>query len=112
MGLVQRVIEEAGIPTIGISIARDYSAKLKPPRTVFLRWPFGHPLGEPFNVAQQSVILAESLAALCRIERAGTIIDLPYRWRRERYERVDISAILEPCGRPPLPPDPVRRGVE
>jgi len=97
VGLIQREIERLGIPTIGISIVRDYSAKVKPPRTVFLRWPFGHPVGEPFNVAQQRVVLAETFRALCTIELPGEIIDLPYRWRRERYDDKDITAILAPC---------------
>lgn len=99
MGLIQREIERSGIPTVGISIVRDYSVKVKPPRSVFLRWPFGHPLGEPFNVSQQRVVLAEAFRALCGIRQAGEIIDLPYRWRRERYDEADIHAILAPCRR-------------
>jgi D-proline reductase (dithiol) PrdB len=98
VGLIQREIERAGIPTIGLSIVRDYSVKVKPPRTVFLRWPFGHPLGEPFNALQQRVVLAEAFRALCSVSRPGEIVDLPYRWRRERYEGGDIGAILAPCG--------------
>ena len=94
MGLIQRTIENAGIPTIGISIVRHYSEKVKPPRTVFLKWPFGHPLGEPFNVLQQRVVLAEAFRALYAIQDPGAIIDLPYRWRREKYEDKDIKAIL------------------
>jgi len=94
VGLIQREIEKEGIPTIGISIVRDYSEKVSPPRTIFLRWPFGHPLGEPFNAAQQRVVLAESLHAFSVIKEPGTIIDLPYRWRREQYENKDIRAIL------------------
>ena len=97
MGLIQREIERQGTPTIGISIVRDYSVKVKPPRTVYLRWPFGHPLGEPFNTNQQRVVLAEAFRALCSITRPGEIIDLPYRWRREHYGDKDINAILEPC---------------
>jgi D-proline reductase (dithiol) PrdB len=97
VGLVQREIERMGIPTIGISIVREYSAKVKAPRTVFLRWPFGHPLGEPFNAAQQRVVLAEAFHALCDIENPGEIRDLPYRWRRERYDDRDINAILGHC---------------
>jgi D-proline reductase (dithiol) PrdB len=97
VGLIQREIERAGIPTIGISIVRDYSVKVKPPRTVFLRWPFGHPLGEPFNAAQQRVVLAEAFAALCGIQRPGEIRDLPYRWRRENYDDLDVQSILNPC---------------
>jgi D-proline reductase (dithiol) PrdB len=91
--LVQREIERAGIATVGISIVREYSARVQPPRTLFLRWPFGHPLGEPGNIAQQRTIVCEALAALYRIETPGTIIDLPYRWRREKYSdavRVNI----------------------
>lgn len=97
MGLVQREIERIGVPTIGVSIVRDYSVKVKPPRTVFLRWPFGHPLGEPYNIAQQRAVLAEAFRALCTIDKPGEIIDLPYRWRRERYDDKDISAILASC---------------
>lgn len=94
MGLIQREIEKAGIPSIGVSIIREYSEKVKPPRTVFLKWPFGHPLGEPFNIAQQRVVLAETLRALYAIQDPGTIIDLPYRWRRGKYEDIDINVIL------------------
>ncbi len=94
MGLIQREIEKEGIPTIGVSIVREYSEKVKPPRTVFLRWPFGHPFGLPFNVAQQRVVLAEAFRALLTIKEPGVIIDLPYRWRRETYDDKDIRAIL------------------
>ncbi len=94
MGLIQRAIEKEGIPTVGVSIVRKYTEKVKPPRTVFLRWPFGHPLGEAFNEAQQRVVIAESLRALYSIREPGAIIDLPYRWRREKYEGIDVKRIL------------------
>ncbi len=94
MGLIQREIERAGIPTVGISIVRDYSAKVKPSRTVFLRWPFGHPLGEPGNIAQQRTILAEALRALKTIDTPGAITDLPYRWRREKYDGAVVKGLL------------------
>lgn len=97
MGLIQREIERHGIPTIGISIVREYSVKVKPPRTVYLRWPFGHPLGEPFNAVQQQVVLAEAFRALCTITRPGDIVDLPYRWKRERYDLARVNALLSSC---------------
>jgi hypothetical protein len=86
VGLIQREIERKGIPTIGISIVREYTEKVRPSRTVYLRWPFGHPLGEPFNVAQQRTVLAEAFKALYSMKERGGIIDLPFRWRREKYE--------------------------
>lgn len=86
MGLIQREIERRGIPTIGVTIVRSYTEKVKPPRTVSLRWPFGHPLGEAFNVPQQKTVLKRAFEELESIQEPGTIIDLPYRWRRERYD--------------------------
>ena len=76
MGLIQREIEKVGIPTIGISIVRRYSEKIKPPRTVFLALPFGHPLGEPYNEAQQKRVLINMLNALNSIRKPGSILDL------------------------------------
>lgn len=83
---MQREIEARGIPTIGISIVRSYSEKIKPPRTVHLRWPFGHPLGEPFRAAQHRAVLEKAFEALQGITEPGEIVDLPFRWRREKYE--------------------------
>ena len=85
MGLIAREIEKAGIPTMSISIVREYSEKVRPPRTVFLKWPFGHPLGEAFNKAQHLAVLARALDALAGIQRPGEIVDLPFLWRREKY---------------------------
>ncbi|MEJ2469742.1 MAG: hypothetical protein P8Y96_01310 [Desulfuromonadales bacterium] len=86
MGLVQRAIEKAGIPTVGITIVRDYTEKVRPPRSIFLKWPFGHPLGEPGHVRQQRAVILEAFRALYTISEPGTIIDLPFRWRRHDYE--------------------------
>ena len=83
---MQREIERRGIPTIGISIVRSYSEKVKPPRTVHLRWPFGHPLGEPFRAAQHRAVLEKAFEALSAITEPGEIVDLPFRWRRDKYE--------------------------
>jgi len=58
---------------------------VKPPRALFLRWPFGHPLGEPGNVAQQMTIIRDAFKYLKDINEPGAIIDLPYRWKREKY---------------------------
>ena len=85
VGLIQREIESRNIPTIGVSIVRNYSEKVKPPRTIFLKWPFGHPLGEPFNIAQHRTIIRHAFKALSDVKTPGEIVDLPYRWRREIY---------------------------
>lgn len=86
MGLIQRVIEAEGIPTIGISILREVTQKVRPPRSVFLRYPFGHPLGEAFNAAQQRTILLDALNGLEGITESGTILEPGYAWRRHRFD--------------------------
>jgi D-proline reductase (dithiol) PrdB len=85
VGLIQREIEKIGIPTVGISLVRRFSEAVRPPRTVFLRWPFGHPLGEPFNIPQQRTVSLKALEALYCITRPGEILDLPFAWRRHSY---------------------------
>jgi D-proline reductase (dithiol) PrdB len=87
VGLIQREIEKQGIPTISISIVRKFTEEIKPPRAIFLHWPLGHPLGEPYNIKQQATVLKKALEALVDIKEPGTIRDLPYRWRR--YEDLD-----------------------
>jgi len=93
VGLIQRAIEHIGIPTIGISIVREYTVKVKPPRTIYLRWPFGHPLGEPFKISQQKAVLAEAFKALYAIDKPGEIIDIPFKWRRQRYDNYSIEEL-------------------
>ncbi len=85
MGLIQRAIELEGIPTIGISIVREYTEEAAPPRSIHLKWPFGHPLGEPFNRDQHHAVLARAFEALYGLIEPGRIVDIPFRWRKETY---------------------------
>jgi len=82
---MQRTIEATGIPTVSITLVRKYTEKIKPPRAVYLHWPFGHPLGEPGNVSQQAAVLDKTFQALFQISEPGMIVDLNWRWRRESY---------------------------
>jgi hypothetical protein len=85
--LIQREIERSGIPTIGISIMRRFTEKVKPPRSIHLYWPYGHPLGEPFMVGQQAAVLGRAFDAFSQITEPGTIIDVMFKWHREQYPR-------------------------
>jgi D-proline reductase (dithiol) PrdB len=80
VGLVARVIEEAGIPTVVVSTGRDLSAQVKAPRTVFVNFPMGNPFGRPFDAAQQRAVLLDALRALESARDGGALIDLPYDW--------------------------------
>jgi len=85
VGLIARAIEQAGIPTVSISITRDLTESVGVPRAVFVKWPLGHPLGEPGNVLQQRTIIYDALALLISAREPGIIFEPGYRWRRTTF---------------------------
>lgn len=89
MGLVARSIERVGIPTVVVSLARDLTEAVGIPRALFVKWPLGHPLGEPHKPLQQRRILFDALHLLVQAAEPGVIRDLDYRWRRESYDEPD-----------------------
>ena len=66
VGLIQRQIEYAGITTVSISLLREITEKIRPPRALFVPFPLGYPLGEPNNTALQTRILQAAFALLER----------------------------------------------
>jgi D-proline reductase (dithiol) PrdB len=85
VGLVQRAIEAAGVPTVGITLQKDITLSVRPPRALYLRYPFGHPMGEAFAAAQQRTILRDALRALETVSTPGQILEPGYRWKRHRF---------------------------
>ena len=86
MGLIQRAVEAVGIPTIGVTLQREITTEVRPPRALYLRYPFGHPMGEAFAVTQQRAILETALRGLETSTEPGTILAPGWRWRRHRFE--------------------------
>lgn len=66
VGLIQRFIEYAGITTVSISLLREITEKIRPPRALFVPFPLGYPLGEPDNPAVQSQIMRAAFELLVR----------------------------------------------
>lgn len=64
--LLQAAIERAGIATVSISLLREVSSVIKPPRTLFAPFPMGYPLGAPNNALLQHRIIAAALDLLER----------------------------------------------
>ncbi len=89
MGLAARAIEAEGIPTVALSIVREITEKTPPPRALYLRFPFGHALGEPGKPDQHHQVLARAFALLFAAPGPGTIADAGLRWRREEYGAPD-----------------------
>lgn len=86
MGLIARAIEHVGIPTVSISLTKDLTAAVGVPRALFVKWPLGHPLGEPGNAAQQRTLIFDALKLLLTAQAPGIIAEPGYRWRRESYQ--------------------------
>lgn len=86
MGLIARIIEAAGIPTVCLIGLRDIAEKVRPPRSLHLKWPFGHPLGEAGNRFQQLTVLAYALEMFYTVSAPATIVAPPWTWRRMQYD--------------------------
>ena len=64
VGLIQSVIENTGVATVGISLLREVTKAVKPPRTLFVDRPLGYPLGQPNNPSLQKEIVTSALNLL------------------------------------------------
>lgn len=85
MGLIARAIEAVGIPTVSISITKDLTVAVGVPRAVFIKWPLGHPLGEPNHALQQRTLIFDALRLLLDAQTPGVIVEPGYRWKRTTY---------------------------
>jgi len=88
---VQRAIEQRGVPTVSITVARDITEHAKPPRAVFVPFMMGHHFGVPFHSELQRRIILEALGRLEQAEASGDIHDLPMTWAQARREGIGIE---------------------
>jgi len=74
--VLARALEAQGIATTSISMVREHTEKVKPPRALFVPFPFGHALGRPNDPALQHRVLRAALDLLT--EPAGPVLrDFP-----------------------------------
>ena len=62
--MLARVLEAGGISTTSISLVREHTEKLKPPRALWVPFPFGHAFGRPNDPALQHRVLRAALDLL------------------------------------------------
>jgi D-proline reductase (dithiol) PrdB len=77
VGLVSRVIEEEGIPTVTLAMERGVAA----PRVAFVPFPYNFPMGEPNERGRHREVALTALALLHELREPGEV-ELPFRWRR------------------------------
>ena len=78
--IVQREIEEAGIPTIIIAALPPVVRQSGTPRAVAPLVPMGANAGAPNDVEMQYNICKDALVNLVEISSAGKIVTLPYEY--------------------------------
>lgn len=88
---MQRAIEQRGVPTVSITVARDITEHAKPPRAVFVPFMMGHHFGVPFHSELQRRIILEALDRLEQAEASGDIHGLPITWAQARREGIEIE---------------------
>jgi hypothetical protein len=86
--VLARALEAEGVATTSISMVREHTEKVKPPRALFVPFPFGHAFGRPDDPALQHRVLAAALALLT--EPAGPVLR-------------DFPDEAEPGDQPPAP---------
>ncbi len=83
MGLVARVIEEAGIPTVILNMMPAYQPGVGAPRVAAIAHPFGRPYGNAGDAETQRAVLRAALTVLATASAPGRIVHLPFQWPEE-----------------------------
>ncbi|NOX29019.1 MAG: hypothetical protein GXP35_03050 [Actinobacteria bacterium] len=94
MGLVARVIEESGIPTMLVSTGLDLTRLVKPPRSLFVNFPMGNPFGPPGSADYQRRILTVALELTSTMNTPGDITELRDAWPADFQDKVEASLLM------------------
>ena len=79
MGLIQRVLDRAGLCTISITQVAEITAIIKPSRAMFVAHPFGLTFGAVGDGDRQRMVLEALLSATVEMDAPG-IRDSGFIW--------------------------------
>jgi hypothetical protein len=99
VGLVQRVLEARGIPTVALSMIPDLTRAVGVPRLAGISYPMGRPLGRPHDADGQRAVLRSMLGLLATAPGADTYVELPFVWPESPAQARNASKDLPP---PPI----------
>ena len=83
MGLVSRVIEAAGIPTVTLNMIWVLQNAVGMPRVAAIEHPFGRPYGDVDDVETQTAVLRAALAVFDQAKSPGHVEHLPFVWHED-----------------------------
>ena len=64
VGLIQSIVERAGIPTVSVSMLPEVTERVGPPRVLGADFPLGYPLGSAHDPEFQTRIVMAMLTLL------------------------------------------------
>jgi D-proline reductase (dithiol) PrdB len=94
--VLARRVEEAGIPTVVVTMMPATAEQLGTPRVVGVEFPFGHPFGRPGDRALQRRVLATALTLLAGAPAAGARVDVDVEWPEPTGEAYKAWQPAEP----------------
>ena len=97
MGLVARVLEASGIPTVVLSMIPDLTRAVGVPRLAGIGYPFGRPLGQPHDADGQRAVLRAMLQLLPVATAPDTYAELPFVWPESPARARNASKDLPPA---------------
>jgi hypothetical protein len=80
VGLVARVIEASGIPTVTLNMIWVYQRLVGMPRVAAVEHPFGRPFGDVDDADTQTAVLRAALEVFQRAREPGHVEHLPFVW--------------------------------
>ncbi|TAM79708.1 MAG: hypothetical protein EPN47_18095 [Acidobacteria bacterium] len=73
------MIEKSGIPTVSISLLREVTERVRPPRALVVDRPLGYPLGAPHDIDLQKRIVMAALELLAHPVQEPLLVDFTER---------------------------------
>ncbi len=95
MSVIARVLEEAGLATVGIALVKEHAAKVKPPRALFVPFPYGYPLGKPEDPEFQHQVIAAALEPL-NYPGGPVLVDFPVETGSSELPQASQVEIRDP----------------
>ena len=78
--MIQRAIEKAGVPTVGLSTFKDSVERINYPRAATVKFPRGSTLGRANDAAMQRQVLLDTFEVLRTAPGPSTWVELDHKW--------------------------------
>jgi hypothetical protein len=86
--VLARTLEEAGLPTVMVTMMPYWAERVGTPRTLAVEFPFGHTLGPTHRPDLQKRVIREALQLLTSAKQSGEIVHSQVRWPGSTSEAI------------------------